>query len=272
MRKTEYLQEKLIFLLINFVLAFILTIFLYHIKVQVYLILLALLLWFVPITALMILDYAKKNNYYKNLLNNLHNLDKKYLLGELIDEPEFMDGKILYEVITITNRDMHEHIKKSSEMQKEYRDYIESWVHEIKTPIAASRLIIENNKNNATNKLEEELNKVEEYVEQVLYYARSTDANEEKLEITIFAQKKKNNVTLTIEDNGIGIEEKDLKRVFMKGFTGENGRIYGKSTGMGLYICNNIAKKLGLGIEVESGKGVGTKVSIIFPVGDFIDI
>ena len=45
--------------------------------------------------------------------------------------------------------------------------------------------------------------------------------------------------------------------------------MYGKSTGMGLYICSNLSKKLGLGIEIISKKALVTKVSIIFPMGNF---
>jgi Signal transduction histidine kinase len=69
-------------------------------------------------------------------------------------------------------------------------------------------------------------------------------------------------------DKGVGIIERDLKRVFEKGFTGENGRIFGKSTGIGLYLCKKLCKKLGLGLEIESEVNKGTKVSIIFPMSE----
>ncbi|WP_423219394.1 winged helix-turn-helix domain-containing protein [Clostridium akagii] len=88
-----------------------------------------------------LMEYLWSSDYYNNLLKNLEGLDRKYLLSEIITEPEFMDGKILYEIITVTNRDMLEHIKEFSEQQREYKKYIESWVHEIKTPIACGKLI-----------------------------------------------------------------------------------------------------------------------------------
>ncbi len=56
---------------------------------------------------------------------------------------------------------------------EDYKDYIELWIHEIKTPIAASKLIIENNKNEVTKSLDEELQKIEDYIDQALFYARS---------------------------------------------------------------------------------------------------
>lgn len=72
-------------------------------------------------------------------------------------------------------------------------------------------------------------------------------------------------MVLTIEDNGFGIIDRDLNKVFEKGFTGENGRKFGKSTGMGLYLCKKLCVKLGLNISIESKLQEGTRVSIIFP-------
>lgn len=65
---------------------------------------------------------------------------------------------------------------------------------------------------------------------------------------------------LVIEDTGIGIEESDLPRIFERGFTGYNGRMENKSTGIGLYLCRQIMDRLGLSIHVESKRGGGTKV------------
>ena len=77
-----------------------------------------------------------------------------------------------------------------------------------------------------------------------------------------------NNIVLNIEDNGIGIVDYDLSRVFEKGFTGENGRKFGKSTGIGLYLCNKLCSKLGLRLNLISKVSEGTKVSIVFPIGN----
>lgn len=71
---------------------------------------------------------------------------------------------------------------------------------------------------------------------------------------------------LFIEDNGVGIIEKDIDRVFEKGFTGENGRRFSKSTGMGLYLCEKLCLKLGLKISIDSEVNKGTKVTLIFPL------
>ncbi|GKU25329.1 sensor histidine kinase [Clostridium folliculivorans] len=72
------------------------------------------------------------------------------------------------------------------------------------------------------------------------------------------------NVVLTIKDQGIGIETYDLKRVFEPFFTGENGRKYRNSSGIGLYICKEISEKLGHDIKIYSKPGEGTEVRITY--------
>ena len=73
-----------------------------------------------------------------------------------------------------------------------------------------------------------------------------------------------NSNTLVIEDSGIGISEEDLPRVFEKGFTGYNGRMDKKSTGIGLYLCNKITSRLSHKITITSQLNIGTKVMISF--------
>ena len=83
-------------------------------------------------------------------------------------------------------------------------------------------------------------------------------------EISIFFEKNK----LIIEDNGLGISEEDLPRIFEKGFTGFNGRYEKKSSGLGLYLCKKTLDNLGHKIIITSKVNIGTKVEIIFPEED----
>ena len=69
---------------------------------------------------------------------------------------------------------------------------------------------------------------------------------------------------LSIEDTGIGITAEDLPRIFEKGYTGYNGRLDKKSTGIGLYLCQKVLKKLGHGITITSVPGKGTKAVLRF--------
>lgn len=87
--------------------------------------------------------------------------------------------------------------------------------------------------------------------------------------IRIFAEREKNIVALHVWDNGIGIPDADLPRLFEKSFTGENGRTHVKSTGMGLYIVKKLCDKLGHQVSVRSVRGEYTDVSIRITGSDF---
>ena len=67
---------------------------------------------------------------------------------------------------------------------------------------------------------------------------------------------------LTIADTGIGIAPEDLPRIFDKGYTGYNGRLYKKSTGLGLYLCRMASDRLSHKISITSSPGAGTSVSL----------
>ena len=327
----EYLKDRTLFLLINFILFIILCGIMLLININSVIILLIFCIWFFPILTYILIEFVKQKVLYNELNSILDNLDKKYLLPEIMKEPANIEGKLLYDVLRQANKDMHEHVKNYRDRENEYREYIETWVHEIKTPIASTRLIIENNQNEVTRNINYEIKKIEEYIEQVLYYSRSNNVSKDYLikevslatvvrsviknnsrdfisqniaidiedvegtvysdakwlefilnqvignaikymresngKVKIFTIQNENNIVLTIEDNGIGIIEKDINKVFEKGFTGENGRQFGKSTGIGLYLCKKLAQQLGLGLTLTSKTGEGTKVRIIFPLG-----
>lgn len=87
--------------------------------------------------------------------------------------------------------------------------------------------------------------------------------------IKFTAKEYEDRISLEIEDNGIGISKSDLPYVFDKSFTGENGRLGQNSTGMGLYICSKLCKKLGHTMEIESEQGIFTRVIISFGKNNF---
>ncbi|MGL5352202.1 MAG: sensor histidine kinase [Clostridium sp.] len=329
----EYLKERSLFIIINITLFIIMAATMLLLNVGSGIIFLTFCLWFIPIISYMTIELASRKKYYDNIKDTLENLDRKYLLTEIIEKADFLEGKILYNILKDTNKDMHENINKYKNMQLEYKEYIETWVHEIKTPIASTKLIIENNESIITDKINVEIKKVEGFIEQVLYYSRSNDVSKDYIvkefklknsvmdvvkrnsrdfinkkitlntenidgivfsdvkwvefilnqiignaikyskpiggSIKIYSVQNKNNIVLNIEDNGVGIIDRDLNRVFEKGFTGENGRKFAKSTGIGLYLCKELCGKLGLSINIKSNENVGTTVSLIFPVRSF---
>lgn len=93
-------------------------------------------------------------------------------------------------------------------------------------------------------------------VEQILSNALKYTA-EGSITISLEEPKK-----LCIKDTGIGIEKEDLHRVFEKGYTGYNGRVDKKSSGIGLYLCKRICNNLGHGISISSAVGEGTTVTV----------
>lgn len=331
----EYIKERLIFLIINLIMFLLIGILMKIAKVSISIIFALFLIWFGPVAIYMFLEFIKFNRYLKNLTDTVEGLDKKYLLSEVIKEPRFQEERIITEVLKECNKSMHENVKHYRDDQMEYREYIETWVHEIKTPIASTKLILENDDSNLSSRINYEMKRVEGFIEQVLYYARSSDVSKDyiikefslrdvvmkavksnsrdfinkniklnikaiegsifsdakwvefiinqiiinavkfsianKGKVSIFSKINENNIVSTIEDNGVGISEKDIDRVFEKGFTGENGRKFGKSTGIGLYLCKKLCDKLGIGINLTSKEGLGTKVNIVFPQGKFTD-
>lgn len=222
------------------------------------------------------------------------------------------------------------HIRALNEVkakQSENYNFIVSWFHEIKTPIAVLRLMQQTEVD--PRSLEEEVNRIEHYVDQALYYAKLDSFNQDyeikncELEPlikelvkshskTFITQKKRIHLNiepmivqsdskwlyyiinqlltnslkytedltgevsiatrvtsherlLIVRDNGIGIDPKDLPRIFNRGFTGANGRSHTKSTGMGLYLAQELANKLGHYITCTSRVGEYTEMIMHFP-------
>lgn len=137
--------------------------------IKIYLPITILALYFIGIT----IEYLIKKRFYENLFDTLNELEEKYLLNEIVKTPSFMEGKILKNVLQQVDKAMLEHVNQYKYLQEDYKEYIELWIHEIKTPIATSKMVIENHKNPVMNSINEELDKIEDYTEQALFYARS---------------------------------------------------------------------------------------------------
>ena len=204
---------------------------------------------------------------------------------------------------------------------QEKQDFFALWAHQIKTPIAALNLLLQEEKQD-TAECRQELFKIESYVEMALNYLRFEEMSNdlvlernsleqlvrqvvkkyaaifiynhisvelEHLDYTVLTDEKwfcfvleqilsnalkytkQGSVNISAEetekglkvlvcDTGIGIKSEDLPRIFEKGFTGYNGRMDKKASGLGLYLCKGVCGKLGHGISVSSKEGKGTTV------------
>ena len=322
MKLNKYLKDKLPEIIVFIIFYSLITIILLAFKSQKELNIFILFLLLIMGLIIISIDYLRKRNFYNSLLTNIKNLDKKYLLIEFINKPEFYEGQIFYEILYETNKAYIENLNNYKKNINSYKEYVEAWIHEVKLPISTIVLLSHNNK--LGNKIKSPLKKLDNYIDQILYYVRSENAEKDyiikennikkiinnvllknkddileqnielKVEVSeekvltdskwlefiinqiinnsIKYKKEKNaqikitykNNILEIYDNGIGIKESDIPRVFDKMFTGENGRNKAKSTGMGLYIAREMCKKLGHRILVESKKDEYTKIEIIF--------
>ncbi len=86
--------------------------------------------------------------------------------------------------------------------------------------------------------------------------------------VHIDAARTAEGLQLTVRDEGVGIPASDLKRITKPFFTGENGRLTGESTGMGLYIASEVCQRLGHRLAIESELGAGTTVTVLFENGE----
>ena len=205
--------------------------------------------------------------------------------------------------------------------QTDMLEYYTIWVHQIKTPIAAMRLILQEEDSPRSRELLAQLFRVEEYVQMVLAYLRmhseSTDFVLQEYELDkivrqavhryapMFIRKRivlelepiscrvltdekwlgfaieqllsnaikytdtgririytEGRDTLVIQDTGVGIAQEDLPRIWEKGFTGYNGRMEQRASGLGLYLVKHSLERLGHRISIVSKVGVGTTVRI----------
>lgn len=103
---------------------------------------------------------------------------------------------------------------------------------------------------------------INQIVINAIKYTAATEKDKKVIRFNI--EEDKQNIVVSIEDNGIGIPKEDLGRVFNAFFTGKNGRKTSESTGMGLYLSKRICEELGNELYLVSEEGKGTKVSIVF--------
>ncbi len=288
-------------------------------------------------------EFRKEKRFFNKADEILGQMDKGYLFPEMLEKGHSQEEEQVSEILRTMERAMSEEVSDYRRKSEEYKEYIETWVHEVKIPIATGKMILTNHKEGLAgsggkdwvNGLNEEIEKIEGYVEQALFYARSSEvekdyfikpvdlnqvvndticarkrtliakkasvdihdletetevlsdgkwltyivgqivdnaikySKEEKVSLEIYAEKDivkegKKTVALVIKDQGIGMKSSEVDRVFEKGFTGSNGRTGKASTGIGLYLCKKLCKRLEHEITLKSVLGEGTEVRIVF--------
>ncbi|MGE6908224.1 sensor histidine kinase [Staphylococcus warneri] len=237
----------------------------------------------------------------------------------------FQKQEKLKEKVVSLEEELFEMKNKQIEYRKDVESYFLTWVHQIKTPITASQLLLERNEPNVANQVRQEIVQIDNYTRLALSYLKLlneasdmtiTEVNIDdlikplimKYRIHFIEQHTKihyqsnddsiltdaqwtsilieqilNNALkyargkdiwidfestsqqLSIKDNGIGISQADLPKIFDKGYSGYNGSLNESSSGIGLFIVKHIAQHLNLNVEVTSDLNKGTQFTISFP-------
>ncbi len=134
------------------------------------LLLIAALVYF---TLTQVYDYRKCQRRLKELNAVMDGLNEKYLFGECAPPPKDAFERALFALFRRSGKSMIETVSDAQAAGREYREYVESWVHEIKTPITAASLICRNMGGENKDKLLRELGQIEAHVERALFYARA---------------------------------------------------------------------------------------------------
>ena len=173
MNSRRYWKNRLPFLLTNLVCMAALTVFLLVCGNSVSAVVLILIVWALILLAGLVLTYWKRKRQMKKLLDMAEQLSERYLISEVMELPEQAEDQVYYQLLKMAGKSMLEQIGEIERERLEYKEYIEQWIHEIKTPITAMKLLCENHRMDWTKELLLELEKTNRFTEQALYYARS---------------------------------------------------------------------------------------------------
>ena len=173
MNNRRYWKNRIPFLLTNLVCMAALTVFLLVCGNSVSAVLLILMVWAVILLAGLFLTYWKRKRQMQKLLDMAGQLSERYLISEVMELPEQAEDQVYYHLLKMAGKSMLEQIGEVRRERLEYKEYIEQWIHEIKTPITAMKLLCENHRTDWTKELLLELEKTNRFTEQALYYARS---------------------------------------------------------------------------------------------------
>lgn len=172
MNSKRYWKNRLPFLLTNLVCMAALTVFLLVCGNSASAVVLILIVWALIAdgTCPHLLETKAAD---EKLLDMAKQLSERYLISEVMELPEQAEDQVYYQLLKMAGKSMLEQIGEVERERLEYKEYIEQWIHEIKTPITAMKLLCENHRTNWTKELLLELEKTNRFTEQALYYARS---------------------------------------------------------------------------------------------------
>ena len=172
MKFTKYIKDKIYYILTFSIYIILISIYLKAMETEIPAIIIVIAISTIFFCAGFIISYLKSNKYLKDIDKMMDNLTEKYLITEVMPKPNRAERFAYYRILKKANKSMLENISTIKQQQIDYKEYIESWVHEIKIPITSVKLLCENNKSDITTKIDEEIEEINNFVEQALFYAR----------------------------------------------------------------------------------------------------
>lgn len=201
MKLIKYLLDKIPQIIIS-IMGFTITIFMLNaFKVESTLKIAITIIFFIVCIFNIGIDYFRKYKFYQSLSNTLDVLDKKYLILEMINKPNFYEGEIFYQTLYDINKSMIENVKEYNLSIIDFKEYVEMWIHEVKIPISSLTLLIHNNQEKIDKRYVEQIRKLDNYIDQILYYVRSENAEKDYIIKEKSLQEIIKNVALKNKDD-----------------------------------------------------------------------
>lgn len=210
----EFLSDRLKRIALQVICAGLATLFLFATGTQAGVLVILLIVLLLVFLTVNMFDFFQQRARLLELKSILDGLDRKYLFTECAPQPTGLFERRLFDLTRLAGRDMIGAVSDAQASQREYREYVERWVHEIKAPITAARLICRDLDGDTRRKLTAELGQIEAHVERALFYARAENPEQDcllrKTELEkIAAQAIENHRSLLIQ-NGIQVETEGL--------------------------------------------------------------
>lgn len=210
----EFLSDRLRRLVLLVLGMAVLAIFLLATGTQKGVVAIVLIVWSIVVIMVQVTDFTRCRNYLYELETIMDDLDQKHLFIECIPRPNTLYERRLFALMRQSGKAMIESVSAAQSAQREYQEYIEGWVHEIKTPITAAQLICRSADAELRRKLSQELANIDNHVERALFYARAESVERDfiihKVVLAeIVVQAIERHRTLLIQ-NGVRIETENL--------------------------------------------------------------
>ena len=161
MKKRAYLKDNWRLVLLWLLTAGLTELVMYFFQVQAELMILTLGIWLLGLVGTLSWDYMGKNRFYRELEEKMGNLEEKYLIQEMIKKPEFLEGRILYNTVEQMGKAMSDQIFEQQRRNNAFKQYVETWIHEVKLPIASMRLLLHKDRGETSRVMKEQVSRID---------------------------------------------------------------------------------------------------------------